>query len=88
MIVFQMIYPHGMWHWQTLLKEQSEKVLVDEVPPVSYIPAVENQIKLANEQQVNEEQDYLRKKDIKFPKTLFNFNPLMVDLHQKTFIDP
>ena len=77
-----------MWHWQRLLKEQSEKVLVDEVPPVSYIPAVENQIKLPNEQQVNEEQDYLRKNEIKFPKTPFNVSSLIVDLHHNAFIDP
>ena len=70
------------------LKEQSEKVLVDEVPPVVYIQDAENEIKLPNDKQVNDEQDYVRKKDIKFPKALFNVSSLIVDLHQEAFIDP
>lgn len=70
------------------LKEQSEKVLVDEVPPVVYIPDTENESKLPNEKQVNDEQDCLREKDVKFPKAPFNICSLIVALHQKALIDP
>ena len=65
------------------LKKQPEKVIVDEVPPVLYIPDAENESKLPNEKQANEEQDYLREKDIKFPKAPFNVSSLILDLHQK-----
>ena len=44
------------------LKEQSERVPLDQVPPVDFIPDAGNHSTLPVEKQVDEEQDYLRKK--------------------------
>jgi len=48
--------PDGLPPWEVALaetlKKQSEKVLVDEVPPVVYMPDAENESKLSNEEQV------------------------------------